>query len=121
MGIEILATAGTCKALRDAGVECTQVAAISEAHPNIGDMIASGTIDLVINTPTRGRKPDTDGSRSAGHGGALCRLRHRHRHRQGHAYRPGAGEERRPAPHRHHQNLTFCVTLPACFRLYLQR
>ena len=63
MGIEILATAGTCKALRDAGVECTQVARISEAHPNIGDMIASGTIDLVINTPTKGRKHDTDGFR----------------------------------------------------------
>ena len=61
MGIEVLATAGTCKALRDAGVECTQVARISEAHPNIGDMIASGTIDLVINTPTKGRKQDTDG------------------------------------------------------------
>ena len=61
MGIEVLATAGTCKALQDAGVECTQVARISEAHPNIGDMIASGTIDLVINTPTKGRKHDTDG------------------------------------------------------------
>ena len=61
MGIEILATEGTCKALRDAGVECTQVAHISQAHPNIGDMIASGTIDLVINTPTKGRKHDTDG------------------------------------------------------------
>ena len=61
MGIEILATAGTCKALQDAGVECRQVARISEAHPNIGDMIASGTIDLVINTPTKGRKQDTDG------------------------------------------------------------
>ena len=61
MGIEVLATAGTCKALQDAGVECTQVARISEAHPNIGDMIASGTIDLVINTPTKGHKHDTDG------------------------------------------------------------
>ena len=61
MGIEILATEGTCKALRNAGVECTQVARISQAHPNIGDMIASGTIDLVINTPTKGRKHDTDG------------------------------------------------------------
>ena len=27
------------------------------------DMIASGTIDLVINTPTKGRKQDTDGFR----------------------------------------------------------
>ena len=61
MGIEVLATAGTCKALQDAGVECTKVARVSEAHPNISDMIASGTIDLVINTPTKGRKQDTDG------------------------------------------------------------
>jgi len=61
MGIEILATAGTCEVLREAGVPCTQVARVSEAHPNISDMIASGTIDLVINTPTKGRRQDTDG------------------------------------------------------------
>ena len=61
MGIEILATAGTCAMLREAGVPCTQVARVSEAHPNISDMIASGTIDLVINTPTKGRRQDTDG------------------------------------------------------------
>ena len=61
MGIEILATAGTCEVLHEAGVPCTQVARVSEAHPNISDMIASGTIDLVINTPTKGRRHDTDG------------------------------------------------------------
>ncbi len=61
MGIEILATAGTCEALHEADVPCTQVARVSEAHPNISDMIASGTIDLVINTPTKGRRHDTDG------------------------------------------------------------
>ena len=61
MGIEILATAGTCEVLKAAGVPCTQVARVSEAHPNISDMIASGTIDLVINTPTKGRRQDTDG------------------------------------------------------------
>ena len=37
------------------------MARVSEAHPNILDMIASGTVDLVINTPTRGRRHDTDG------------------------------------------------------------
>ena len=61
MGIEILATAGTCEVLHEAGVPCAQVARVSEAHPNISDMIASGTIDLVINTPTKGRRHDTDG------------------------------------------------------------
>ena len=61
LGVEILATEGTCRTLEKAGVPCTPVARVSEAHPNIMDMIASGTIDLVINTPTRGRRQNTDG------------------------------------------------------------
>ncbi len=60
-GVEILATEGTCRTLAEAGVPCTAVARVSEGHPNIMDMIASGTIDLVINTPTRGRRQNTDG------------------------------------------------------------
>ena len=63
MEIEILATSGTCDALVAAGVPARKVARVSEAHPNILDMIASGTVDLVINTPTRGRRHDTDGFR----------------------------------------------------------
>ncbi|NCB52647.1 MAG: carbamoyl-phosphate synthase large subunit, partial [Clostridia bacterium] len=61
MGVEIFATSGTCDALQAAGVDAKCVARVSEAHPNILDMIASGTVDLVINTPTKGRKHDTDG------------------------------------------------------------
>ena len=61
MGIEILATSGTADALEAAGVRCRRVARVSEAHPNILDMIASGSVDLVINTPTRGRKHSSDG------------------------------------------------------------
>ena len=61
MGIEILATSGTADALEQAGVACRRVARVSEAHPNILDMIQSGTVDLIINTPTKGRKHDTDG------------------------------------------------------------
>ena len=61
MDIQILATDGTCQALRQAGVEATRVNRVSEAHPNILDMIQSGTVDLIINTPTRGRKQDSDG------------------------------------------------------------
>ena len=61
MGIEILATSGTCAALNAAGIPARKVARVSEAHPNILDMIASGTVDLGINTPTRGRRHDTDG------------------------------------------------------------
>ncbi|MPN57329.1 Carbamoyl-phosphate synthase large chain [bioreactor metagenome] len=61
MNIELFATEGTRKALGEAGVEAMPVSRVSEAHPNILDMISSGTVDLVINTPTRGRKHDTDG------------------------------------------------------------
>ena len=61
MGIELLATSGTCDVLNGAGIECKRVNRVSQAHPNILDMIASGTVDLIINTPTKGRKHDTDG------------------------------------------------------------
>ena len=63
MGIELFATSGTCDALNEAGVACKRVNRVSQAHPNILDMIASGTVDLIINTPTKGRKHDTDGFR----------------------------------------------------------
>ena len=56
-------TSGTCKALTEAGIPARWVTRVSEAHPNILDMIASGTVDLIINTPTKGRKHDTDGFR----------------------------------------------------------
>ncbi len=63
MGVELYATAGTCQTLTDAGIPCKIVNRVSQAHPNILDMIASGTVDLIINTPTRGRKHDSDGFR----------------------------------------------------------
>ncbi len=61
MGVELFATAGTCQVLLEAGVKCKPVARVSEAHPNISDMIASGTVDLIINTPTHGRRHESDG------------------------------------------------------------
>jgi len=61
MGVEIYATSGTCDALTEAGIQCKRVNRVSQAHPNILDMIQSGTVDLIINTPTKGRKHDSDG------------------------------------------------------------
>ena len=61
MGIEIYATSGTCDALTAAGIACKRVNRVSQSHPNILDMIQSGTVDLIINTPTKGRKHDSDG------------------------------------------------------------
>ena len=61
MGIEIYATSGTCDALTEAGIKCHRVNRVSQSHPNILDMISSGTVDMIINTPTKGRKHDSDG------------------------------------------------------------
>ena len=61
MGVEIYATSGTCDALMEAGIQCKRVNRVSQSHPNILDMIQSGTVDLIINTPTKGRKQDSDG------------------------------------------------------------
>ena len=49
-GFSIVATGGTCKALKEAGVECEQVYKISEGRPNVEDKLKNGEIALVINT-----------------------------------------------------------------------
>ncbi|MCI8537992.1 MAG: carbamoyl-phosphate synthase large subunit [Oscillospiraceae bacterium] len=61
MEIEILATEGTYNTLTQAGIHARRVNRITEAHPNIMDMIQSGSVDLIINTPTKGHKHNTDG------------------------------------------------------------
>jgi carbamoyl-phosphate synthase large subunit len=62
MGIELLATRGTCEYLREHGVKCEMVNRIKEGSPNIEDLIRSGSVDLVINTPaSRHESTQTDG------------------------------------------------------------
>jgi len=50
LGFTIVATAGTYKAITDAGIEAELVLKISEGRPNIVDLIKNGDIALVINT-----------------------------------------------------------------------
>ncbi len=50
LGFEIVATRGTHKVLKEAGVESSLVLKISEGRPNIEDMIKNGEIALAINT-----------------------------------------------------------------------
>ncbi len=50
-GFRILATRGTCEAIRSAGIECEMVLKSFEGRPNLIDQITNGEIDLVINTP----------------------------------------------------------------------
>lgn len=51
MGFQIMATSGTATFLRDMGVEVDSVAKVSEGRPNFVDVIKSGQVGLIINTP----------------------------------------------------------------------
>ncbi len=76
LGLDIVATAGTAKALQEAGITVTAVVAkVGEADgEDAVDLIAAGQIDLVVNTP-RGDGPRADGGhirRAAVRYGVAC-------------------------------------------------
>jgi carbamoyl-phosphate synthase large subunit len=50
-GLKIVATRGTAAALAAAGIEATPVYKVNEGRPNIVDLVKTGKVDLVINTP----------------------------------------------------------------------
>jgi carbamoyl-phosphate synthase large subunit len=52
LGFRIFATAGTARAIQGVGVPVERVAKIQDGSPNVVDLIESGKVDLVINTPT---------------------------------------------------------------------
>ena len=60
MGFRLVATRGTAAVLSRAGLPVTSVLKVSEGRPNVVDLIRTGKVDLVINTPF-GRGPRTDG------------------------------------------------------------
>ena len=62
-GIGIIATTGTCEALRAAGIPCREAAKIQEGSPNLLDLITGGEVSLMINTPKVGRKASDEGAR----------------------------------------------------------
>jgi carbamoyl-phosphate synthase large subunit len=51
MGFKIIATEGTAKYLRARGVPCDRVAKVYEGRPNPIDLMAAGSVQLLINTP----------------------------------------------------------------------
>jgi carbamoyl-phosphate synthase large subunit len=51
MGFEILATKGTAEYLSARGVPAEMVYKVNEARPNCVDLIKSGKIDIILNTP----------------------------------------------------------------------
>jgi carbamoyl-phosphate synthase large subunit len=50
-GLKIIATRGTATALTRAGIEIEEVYKVNEGRPNIVDLIKTGKVNLVINTP----------------------------------------------------------------------
>ena len=56
LGFEVVATAGTASALREAGVEVRVISKIGEGRPDAIDLIKNGEMDLIINTPS-GKRP----------------------------------------------------------------
>ena len=60
LGFDVVSTGGTAKTLKASGVHCRQVNKVSEEHPNIADMIGSGEVKLMVNTPF-GHGPRGDG------------------------------------------------------------
>ncbi len=61
LGYKLYATGKTANLLNTQGVATNAVKKIEERAPNILDLIQSGKISMIINTPTKGRKPERDG------------------------------------------------------------
>ncbi|MDD4909222.1 MAG: carbamoyl-phosphate synthase large subunit [Candidatus Omnitrophica bacterium] len=58
-GFKVIASSGTAKALKEAGIEAEGIQKISEGRPNVLDLLKDKKINLVINTPS-GRIPRND-------------------------------------------------------------
>ncbi len=62
-GYRLFATSGTAAFLSQHQIGSTVVHQIDEGHPNVLDVLSDESIGLVVNTPTRGHKPERDGFR----------------------------------------------------------
>ncbi len=63
LGFSLAATAGTTEALRKAGFEgVVEVAKVGQGHPDIPELLASGEVELVINTAAGRRAAQDAGS-----------------------------------------------------------
>ncbi|MCP3687568.1 MAG: carbamoyl-phosphate synthase large subunit, partial [Gammaproteobacteria bacterium] len=58
-GFKLVATSGTARSIKAAGLECEHVNKVKEGRPHIVDMIKNNEIDLIVNT-TEGRSAIAD-------------------------------------------------------------
>ncbi|MCK4852181.1 MAG: ATP-grasp domain-containing protein, partial [Candidatus Omnitrophica bacterium] len=61
LGFELIATEGTAKTLQNNNIQVDVVKKMHEGSPNVLDMVKSGGVALIINTPS-GKKPHKDGA-----------------------------------------------------------
>ncbi|MBM4061593.1 MAG: carbamoyl-phosphate synthase large subunit [Planctomycetes bacterium] len=59
LGLEIVATSGTARALQNAGVPVHRVFKVHEGRPNVVDLLVNREVRLIINTPS-GRRERSD-------------------------------------------------------------
>jgi carbamoyl-phosphate synthase large subunit len=74
LGFELIATRGTAQSLKAAGIKVEKVHKVNEGRPNVVDLIKSGSLALIINTPL-GRASKFDESsirRAAAQRGLTC-------------------------------------------------
>jgi len=62
LGFDLIATAGTARALAEAGIQVEVVKKLQEGHPNLIDHLIDGRVQLIFNTP-RGKGARTDEGR----------------------------------------------------------
>lgn len=74
LGYDLVATSGTLKVLKAAGVSCREINKISQGRPNLLDLLENGQVALIINTPSgRISRSDERRIRSAAVGrGVTC-------------------------------------------------
>ncbi|SET08600.1 carbamoyl-phosphate synthase large subunit [Natronincola peptidivorans] len=62
-GYQFIATGGTAAYLKEHEIPAGEIRKISEGVPNVLDVIRSGRVELVVNTPTKGHDAKRDGFR----------------------------------------------------------
>ncbi|MBS0210917.1 MAG: carbamoyl-phosphate synthase large subunit [Planctomycetes bacterium] len=66
LGFQLLATEGTARAMRDAGIEVQELKKLQEGHPNLLDYLIDGKVQMIINTPSgKGARTDEGKIRAA--------------------------------------------------------
>ena len=63
LGYELYATGNTANYLNRHGIATNAVRKLSDPSPNMMDLVESGKIKMIVNTPTKGRDSERDGFR----------------------------------------------------------